>query len=68
MIDTHIHLLEPGRFTYEWTKGLPALSGRFDLSDYQNASHDSGIQAGVFMEVDCEESADGNSSQIYTIS
>ena len=58
MIDTHIHLLEPDRFTYEWTKGLPALSGRFDLSDYQNASHDSGIQAGVFMEVDCEESAD----------
>ena len=58
MIDTHIHLLEPDRFTYEWTKGFPALSGRFDLSDYQNASRDSGIQAGVFMEVDCEESDD----------
>jgi len=58
MIDTHIHLLEPDRFTYEWTKGFPALSGRFDLSDYQNASRDSGIKAGVFMEVDCEESAD----------
>jgi predicted TIM-barrel fold metal-dependent hydrolase len=58
MIDTHIHLLEPDRFTYEWTKGFPALSGRFDLSDYQKASADTGIQAGVFMEVDCEESAD----------
>jgi predicted TIM-barrel fold metal-dependent hydrolase len=58
MIDTHVHLLEPDRFTYEWTKDLPALSGRFDLSDYQNASRHSGIQAGVFMEVDCEESAD----------
>jgi len=58
MIDTHIHLLEPDRFTYEWTKDLPALSGRFDLSDYQNASRDFGIQAGVFMEVDCEQSAD----------
>lgn len=57
MIDTHIHLLEPDRFTYEWTKDLPALSGRFDLSDYKNASRDTGIQAGVFMEVDCEESA-----------
>ncbi len=58
MIDTHIHLLEPDRFTYEWTKGFPALTGRFDLSDYQKASADTGIQAGVFMEVDCEESAD----------
>jgi predicted TIM-barrel fold metal-dependent hydrolase len=55
MIDTHVHLLEADRFTYEWTKDLPALSGRFDLSDYQNASRDSGIQAGVFMEVDCDE-------------
>ena len=58
MIDTHIHLLEPDRFTYEWTKGFPALTGRFDLSDYQKASADTGIEAGVFMEVDCEESAD----------
>ena len=58
MIDTHIHLLEPERFTYDWTKGFPALCGRFDLSDYQKASADTGIQAGVFMEVDCEESAD----------
>lgn len=58
MIDTHIHLLEPDRFTYEWTKGFPALTGRFDLSDYQKASADTGIQVGVFMEVDCEESAD----------
>ena len=58
MIDTHIHILEPERFTYEWTKGFPALSGRFDLSDYEKASADTGIQAGVFMEVDCEESAD----------
>jgi predicted TIM-barrel fold metal-dependent hydrolase len=58
MIDTHIHLLEPDRFTYEWTKDFPALTGRFDLSDYQKASADTGIQAGVFMEVDCEESAD----------
>jgi predicted TIM-barrel fold metal-dependent hydrolase len=58
MIDTHIHILEPERFTYEWTRGFPALSGRFDLSDYEKASADTGIQAGVFMEVDCEESAD----------
>jgi predicted TIM-barrel fold metal-dependent hydrolase len=58
MIDTHVHLLEPDRFTYDWTQDFPALSGRFDLSDYKKASHESGIQAAVFMEVDCEESDD----------
>jgi predicted TIM-barrel fold metal-dependent hydrolase len=58
MIDTHVHLLEPDRFTYDWTKDFPALSGRFDLSDYKKASLESGIQAAVFMEVDCEESDD----------
>jgi predicted TIM-barrel fold metal-dependent hydrolase len=39
MIDTNFHRLEPGRFAYEWTKDFPALSGRFDLSDYQNATN-----------------------------
>lgn len=56
MIDTHIHLLEPDKFTYTWTKGFDALSGRFDLSDYQNITCELGIEGGVFMEVDCEES------------
>lgn len=56
MIDTHIHLLEPDRFTYAWTAGFPALAGKFDLSDYQKIIQGLGIEAGVFMEVDCEES------------
>ena len=55
MIDTHIHLLEPDRFTYPWTESFPALTGRFDLSDYLEASAGCGITAGVFMEVDCGE-------------
>lgn len=58
MIDTHVHLLEPDRFTYEWTKGFSALSRRFDHSDFQIISLNSVIQAGVFMEVDCEESSE----------
>ena len=57
MIDTLIHLLEPDRFTYAWTAGFPTLAGRFDLSDYQKNAESLGIQVGVFMEVDCDESA-----------
>ena len=57
MIDTHIHLLDPDKFNYAWTAGFPSLAGRFDLSDYQKTTQNLGIEAGVFMEVDCEESA-----------
>lgn len=57
MIDTHIHLLEPEYFTYPWTESLPSLRGRFDFSDYLEASTGCGITAGVFMEVDCGEPA-----------
>lgn len=55
MIDTHIHLLEPARFSYPWTAGFPALAGRFDHADYIAASEGLGIEGGVFMEVDCGE-------------
>jgi predicted TIM-barrel fold metal-dependent hydrolase len=58
MIDTHIHLLDPDRFTYAWTAGFPALAGRFDHSDYQSMAHGLGIGGGVFMEVDCGEMAE----------
>lgn len=55
MIDTHIHLLEPEKFSYPWTGGFPALAGRFDHSDYVAATEGLGIKGGVFMEVDCVE-------------
>lgn len=58
MIDTHVHILEPGQFTYKWTEAFPALQGRFGVSDYLAAAAGSGIEAGVFMEVDCEEPVD----------
>lgn len=57
MIDTHIHLLEPDRFTYAWTEEFPILAGRFNASDYQKAIGKQDVAAGVFMEVDCAESA-----------
>lgn len=57
MIDTHIHLLEPDRFTYAWTEEFPVLAGRFNASDYQKAIGKLDVTAGVFMEVDCAESA-----------
>ena len=55
-IDTHLHLIHPERFGYEWTAGIPALTGRgFSLDDYQQASEGLGIAQSIFMEADVDE-------------
>ncbi|MEN9358955.1 MAG: hypothetical protein RL095_490 [Verrucomicrobiota bacterium] len=57
LIDTHLHLLHPERFTYAWTAGLPALSGRgFTheqfLARVAEAKGGANVAASFFMEVD----------------
>jgi predicted TIM-barrel fold metal-dependent hydrolase len=56
LIDTHLHLLHPEKFSYPWCAGDPALQGRFSLEDYRaqaaKAQSRAHIQAVLFMEVD----------------
>jgi predicted TIM-barrel fold metal-dependent hydrolase len=55
-IDTHLHLIDPARFAYDWTAGIPALSGRdFLLDHYHHAAEGLGITESIFMEVDVAE-------------
>lgn len=50
-IDTHQHLIFRNRFTYEWTKGIPALAkGDFTTSDYGALTDNKGIVGTLFME------------------
>lgn len=51
-IDTHLHLIHPERFRYEWTAELPALQGNFHLEEYREAAEGCGIAGSIFMEVD----------------
>lgn len=56
LIDTHVHLLHPERFTYAWCAGKPALQRRFSIEDYREAvgrvrSHVK-VSALMFMEAD----------------
>lgn len=52
-IDTHLHLIYPDRFNYDWTTDIPVLAGRaFTIEDYHASSEGSGITGSVFMEVD----------------
>lgn len=52
-IDTHLHLIDPDHFSYDWTVGFPALAGRaFRVEEYRAASEGCGITESIFMEVD----------------
>jgi predicted TIM-barrel fold metal-dependent hydrolase len=51
IVDTHQHLLYPGRLPYPWVDGIPALRGRaFRREEYATAAAGCGIVATVFME------------------
>jgi predicted TIM-barrel fold metal-dependent hydrolase len=56
LIDTHIHLLHPDRFTYAWCAGNPALQGRFGLEEYRaqaaKAKGRARVRGMMFMEAD----------------
>jgi len=51
-IDTHLHLIHPERFRYDWTAEIPALQGNFGLVEYREAAEGCGITESIFMEVD----------------
>jgi predicted TIM-barrel fold metal-dependent hydrolase len=52
-IDTHLHLIYPERFSYDWAAGIPALAGQtFRVEEYRNAAAGSDISESIFMEVD----------------
>lgn len=51
LLDTHVHLLHPERFSYPWCAGTPALQRSFTLADYRAAAAGR-VAALVFMEAD----------------
>ena len=52
MIDTHLHLIEPDRFSYPWLMDVPQLQSSYNLHRYENESQGLGIAGSVFLEVD----------------
>lgn len=55
ILDTHLHLLYPENFSYDWCAGLPALNRAFHLDEYLKLIEGHGVQASIFMEVDVSE-------------
>ena len=52
ILDTHLHLVYPHRFTYAWLGGVPAIRRPWSVEDYFAEAQGLGVTAALFMEVD----------------
>ncbi|WP_196258667.1 amidohydrolase family protein [Pelagibacterium limicola] len=55
IIDTHLHLIYPGRFSYPWLADYPTINRAWHEEDYFNLARALGIQGALHMEVDVAE-------------
>lgn len=55
IIDTHLHLIYPGRFAYPWLSGVPAIDREWSHQAYFDEALPLGIDAALHMEVDVAE-------------
>lgn len=55
ILDTHLHLIYPERFSYPWLSGAPVLNKRWSVEDYFAEAIGLGIDSAVHMEVDVAE-------------
>ena len=52
IIDTHLHLIDPERFSYPWLDGVPPLRRGFAAAGYFAEAQPLGIATALHMEVD----------------
>lgn len=54
IVDSHVHLCEPSRFGYGWTKNAPALNRQVLPDDFTKAAGPVRVDKFVFVEVDVD--------------
>ncbi|MBN9317728.1 MAG: amidohydrolase [Devosia sp.] len=55
ILDTHLHLIYPDRFSYPWLSGAPAINKPWHVESYWQEAAPLGIEAALHMEVDVAE-------------
>jgi len=55
ILDTHLHLIYPDRFSYPWLAGAPPLNKAWHAESYWQEARPLGIEAALHMEVDVTE-------------
>lgn len=54
LVDTHVHLWDPGRLNYAWLAGVPALHRAFLIDDYCHACGAVQVAKIVFVQCECD--------------
>ena len=52
IVDSHVHLCDPSRFGYDWTKNAPSLKRTVLPADFTRAAGKVKVDRFVFVEVD----------------
>jgi L-fuconolactonase len=52
IVDSHVHLYDPGHFPMPWLEGFPPLNRPFGLDDFRAHSAGIAVEGIVFLEVD----------------
>src|SRR5688572_9956208 len=55
ILDTHLHLIYPERFSYPWLDDAPELKRRWSVEAYFAEAEGLGIEQAIHMEVDVAE-------------
>jgi predicted TIM-barrel fold metal-dependent hydrolase len=55
ILDTHLHLIYPDRFSYPWLAGAPAIDKAWPVESYWAEALPLGIEGALHMEVDVAE-------------
>jgi L-fuconolactonase len=56
IVDTHLHLWDPGYLHYPWLESVPLLNKPYLLSDYNHATAPVEVEKMVFLECDIDKS------------
>ncbi|MSU60245.1 MAG: amidohydrolase [Pedosphaera sp.] len=54
IVDTHLHLWEPGQLRYPWLAGVPVLNKDHRIEDYRRACGDVQVAKMVFVQCECD--------------
>ncbi|MDB5537566.1 MAG: amidohydrolase family protein, partial [Devosia sp.] len=52
ILDTHLHLVYPEKFSYPWLEGAPAINRPWTVENYFSEARGLGITGALHMEVD----------------
>ena len=54
IIDTHLHVWDPGNLTYPWLNDIPFLNKPYLLSDFDRGTGSVQVEKMVFLQAECE--------------